>query len=146
MKSVAAFGSVNLQSSEITPATKSDTRKKNAFIITSSDLKIVISVANETLYSDWLDAIMRELISLKENQENQDMDLIQLLASIPLKEKLIKPKPDSTQTAEGEVISFHLVFAQLLTSKQSQSWQDGFLDQVETVSAIDSIYQMNHHL
>ncbi|KAG2196237.1 hypothetical protein INT47_007664 [Mucor saturninus] len=100
MKSVAAFGTINLQSSEITPATKLDTRKKNAFIINNSDLKIVISVANETLYSDWLDAIMRELVSLKENRENQDIDLVQLLASIPLKEKLIKNKSDNTQTAE----------------------------------------------
>lgn len=102
MKSVAAFGTINLQSSEITPATKLDTRKKNAFIINNNDLKIVISVANETLYSDWLDAIMRELVFLKENQENQDIDLVQLLASIPLKEKIMKTKPDVNQTAEGK--------------------------------------------
>lgn len=106
MKSVAAFGTINLQSSEITPATKSDTRKKNAFIITNSDLKVVVSVANESLYSDWLDAIMRELISLKENQENQDMDLVQLLASIPLKDKITKNKPDITQVPEGKVNFF----------------------------------------
>lgn len=46
-----------------------------------------MSVGNETLYSEWLDAIMRELISKKEDKENQDEDLVQLLASIPLKDK-----------------------------------------------------------
>ncbi|KAI9363604.1 Rho GTPase activation protein [Pilaira anomala] len=96
IKPVAAYGTVNIVSSEIIPATtKLETRKKNAFIIKDKNLKLIISVANETLYSDWLDAIMRESIAIKENKETQDMDLVQLLGSIPLQNRLIKQEPTS---------------------------------------------------
>ncbi|KAI9252056.1 RhoGAP domain-containing protein [Helicostylum pulchrum] len=90
IKPVAAYGTVHLAPCEIIPATKLDTRKKNAFIVKDKHLKLIISVANETIYSDWLDAIMRESIAIKEHKEHQDVDLIQLLASIPLQKKLIK--------------------------------------------------------
>ncbi|GAA5804433.1 hypothetical protein HPULCUR_009926 [Helicostylum pulchrum] len=90
IKPVSAYGTVHLAPCEIIPATKLDTRKKNAFIVKDKHLKLIISVANETIYSDWLDAIMRESIAIKEHKEHQDVDLIQLLASIPLQKKLIK--------------------------------------------------------
>lgn len=89
---------------EILPATKLDTRKKNAFIIKDKHLKLIISVPNETIYSDWLDAIMRESIAIKEQKEHQDVDLIQLLASIPLKKKLIK---HDQQLPEGKKKTFY---------------------------------------
>ncbi|KAG2234006.1 hypothetical protein INT48_007096 [Thamnidium elegans] len=74
IKPVAAYGTVHLASCEIIPATKLDTRKKNAFIVKDKHLKLIISVANETVYSDWLDAIMRESIAIKEHKEHQDVE------------------------------------------------------------------------
>lgn len=97
MKAIPPYGSINLYNSKVIPATKSDTRKKNAFIIENNDLKIFISVANENLYSEWLDSIMRELIASKEDAENQDMELIQLLDSIPLSDKISTAKVDSVE-------------------------------------------------
>lgn len=104
MKSIPPSGTINLYDSEIVPATKSDTRKKNAFIISNKELKVMISVANETIYAEWLDAIMRELISKKENPENQDTDLVQLLTSIPF-----NAKPELTEaTSNTEGISIYM--------------------------------------
>jgi hypothetical protein len=68
MKSVNAYASIDLASCAIHPASKTDTKKKCVFVIdTQKSSKLLIQVANETLFSEWLGAIMRELISRKEN-------------------------------------------------------------------------------
>lgn len=82
-----------MKSSEIAPATKTDTRKKHAFIISIPNHKVFVNISNEAAYAEWLDAIMREMISVKENAKQQDADLVQLLASIPLHLKLELHKP-----------------------------------------------------
>jgi hypothetical protein len=66
-------------------------------------VKILVSVPNETLYQEWLDAMMRELISKKENTavENRDEDLVQLLNSIPLKDKIAGASGGGIVAAEG---------------------------------------------
>lgn len=43
--------------------------------------------------------MMRESIAIKENKETQDVDLVQLLGSIPLQNKLIKQE----STSEGKI-------------------------------------------
>lgn len=88
-----------MKSSEIAPATKTDTRKKHAFIISLPNHKVFVNINNEATYAEWLDAIMREMISVKENVKQQDADLVQLLASIPLYSKLELHK--STLPAEN---------------------------------------------
>ncbi|GAN04810.1 conserved hypothetical protein [Mucor ambiguus] len=88
MKPVAAYFTVDLKPSEIIPATKTDTRKKHAFIIRLANHTIFVHIQTESLYAEWLDAMMREMIRMKEHTEQQDVDLVQLLASIPLEHKL----------------------------------------------------------
>ncbi|KAK4521176.1 phosphatidylethanolamine N-methyltransferase [Mucor velutinosus] len=88
IKPVPAYFTVDLKPSEIIPATKTDTRKKYAFIISLANHKIFVHLQTESLYAEWLDAMMREMIRVTENTEQQDVDLVQLLASIPLQHKL----------------------------------------------------------
>ncbi|KAL0137404.1 hypothetical protein V8B55DRAFT_1528032 [Mucor lusitanicus] len=100
MKPVPAYFTIDLKPSQIIPATKTDTRKKHAFIISLANHKIFVHIQTESLYAEWLDAIMREMIRVKENTEQQDVDLVQLLASIPLDHKL-EPTTTSTNTASA---------------------------------------------
>ncbi|KAL9548226.1 hypothetical protein MBANPS3_005788 [Mucor bainieri] len=88
MKPVPAYFTVDLRPSEIIPATKTDTRKKHAFIISLASHRLFVHIQTESLYAEWLDAMMREMIRVKEHTEQQDVDLVQLLASIPLEHKL----------------------------------------------------------
>ncbi|CEP11285.1 hypothetical protein [Parasitella parasitica] len=88
LKPVPAFFTIDLKSSEITPASKADTRKKHALIIQLAHHRVFVNVNSEALYAEWLDAMMRELISTKENTDQQDKALVQLLSSIPLNAKL----------------------------------------------------------
>ena len=105
MKAIEPFGTIRLENAEITPATKSDTRKKNAFIISRDEITVYISVPSETIFAEWLDAIMREAISAKEQADQQDTDLVQVLESIPLINKIsVKPEPtESTSTTDGTI-------------------------------------------
>lgn len=99
MKPIPAYFTINLQSSKIAPAAKTDTRKKHAFIINLPKHRVFVNVSNEALYTEWLDTIMREVISVKENAEQQDAYLVQLLASISLYPKQELPhKPTSPST------------------------------------------------
>ncbi|CAO3636981.1 unnamed protein product [Mucor fragilis] len=102
MKPVPAYFTVDLKPSEIIPATKTDTRKKHAFIIhLSHQHTIFVHIQTESLYAEWLDAIMREMIHVKEHTEQQDVDLIQLLASIPLQHKLESTAQHTAMTDEA---------------------------------------------
>lgn len=58
-----------------------------------------VNIPTESLYAEWLDAIMREMIHVKENTEQQDVNLIELLASIPLDSKLESTSTNTTTTA-----------------------------------------------
>ncbi|CAO0801418.1 unnamed protein product [Mucor circinelloides] len=99
IKPVPAYFTIDLKSSEIIPATKTDTRKKHAFIIHLDNYRVFVNIPTESLYAEWLDAIMREMIHVKENTEQQDVNLIELLASIPLDSKLESTSTNTTTTA-----------------------------------------------
>lgn len=65
-------GTFDLDSCQIEPAGKQDTRRKNVFIISSpKKVKIYIQTTSDKEFSAWLDDIMRELIARKEGQ-NED--------------------------------------------------------------------------
>lgn len=66
-KPLTPVGSFDLDGCEIDPASKHDTRRKHAFLVTTpKKLTIYIQTASENELSAWLDAIMRELIARKE--------------------------------------------------------------------------------
>ncbi|RCH85047.1 Rho GTPase-activating protein 23, partial [Rhizopus stolonifer] len=90
IKPILAYGTIDLRSFEITPATKSDTRKKFAFVVknTAASVTIMLSLPNEAVYSEWSDAFMREKLAIKEQKQQQDASLIQMFASIAIHSKM----------------------------------------------------------
>ncbi|KAI8997100.1 hypothetical protein BDB01DRAFT_769830 [Pilobolus umbonatus] len=83
-------GSFDLEACKIDPASKTVTRRKNVFIIsTPKKVKIFIQALNEKEFSAWLDAIMRELIARKE-QQNGDTEIMRLLKSLVIDDNQMK--------------------------------------------------------
>lgn len=65
-------GSFDLESCKIDPAGKTDTKRKHVFIIsTTKKVNLYIQTTSDKEFSNWLDAIMRELVARKEGQ-NED--------------------------------------------------------------------------
>ncbi|KAG0189241.1 Rho GTPase-activating protein 21 [Apophysomyces sp. BC1034] len=85
-KPLLPVGSFDLDSCQIEPASKQDTRRKHVFLITTpSKVTIYIQTTNDKDFSSWLDAIMRELIARKEGQSeasNGTSKILRLLRSL----------------------------------------------------------------
>ncbi|KAG0178936.1 hypothetical protein DFQ29_002787 [Apophysomyces sp. BC1021] len=80
-KPLLPVGSFDLDSCQIEPASKQDTRRKHVFLITTpSKVTIYIQTTNDKDFSSWLDAIMRELIARKEGQS--EAKILRLLRSL----------------------------------------------------------------
>lgn len=83
-------GSFDLESCEIEPAGKQDTKRKHVFIITTpKKVKLYIQTTNDKEFSSWLDAIMRELVTRKEGQ-NENTEIMRLLKSLTFDETHMK--------------------------------------------------------
>ncbi|KAI8374885.1 Rho GTPase activation protein [Blakeslea trispora] len=100
-KSRIPIGSFDLDSCKIDPAGKQDTKRKHVFIIsTPRQVKLYIQAANNSEFSSWLDAIMRELIARKEGQ-NEDSDIMRLLKSLSIDESQMKVNRKMIQEDES---------------------------------------------
>ncbi|KAI9484648.1 Rho GTPase activation protein [Zychaea mexicana] len=81
-KPLTPVGCFDLDDCRIEPAGKGDTKRKHSFLInTPRKVTIYIQTSSEKELSAWLDAIMRELIARKENQ-NEESDILRLLRKL----------------------------------------------------------------
>ncbi|KAI8365628.1 Rho GTPase activation protein [Choanephora cucurbitarum] len=100
-KSRVPVGSFDLDSCKIDPAGKQDTKRKHVFIIsTPRKVKLYVQTTNNSEFSAWLDAIMRELIARKEGQ-NEDSDILRLLKSLSIDESQMKVNRKMIQEDES---------------------------------------------
>ncbi|KAI8875079.1 RhoGAP-domain-containing protein, partial [Backusella circina FSU 941] len=89
-RSHVPVGSFDLESCHIDPAGKQDTKRKHVFIIsTPKKVKLYIQTTSDKEFAAWLDAIMRELVARKENQ-NADSEIMGLLRSLTIDENHMK--------------------------------------------------------
>ncbi|KAH8547625.1 hypothetical protein BGW37DRAFT_510228 [Umbelopsis sp. PMI_123] len=83
-------GSFDLETCQIEPAGKNDTKRKHTILITTPNtIKLYIQLPNEKELSSWLDGVMRDLISRKEGVYD-DTELLSLLRKLTSNSKNMK--------------------------------------------------------
>lgn len=96
------MGSFDLESCQIEPAGKQDTRRKHVFIIsTPKKVKLYIQTTSDKEFGAWLDAIMRELVARKEGK-NEDKEILRLLKSLSFDESHMKVNRKITTTIDDK--------------------------------------------
>ncbi|CDH48410.1 rho gtpase-activating protein 32-like [Lichtheimia corymbifera JMRC:FSU:9682] len=81
-KPLIPVGCFDLDGCRIEPASKQDTKRKHAFLITTlKKVTIYIQTSSDKELSVWLDAIMRELVARKERVDG-DSEILRLLHSL----------------------------------------------------------------
>ncbi|KAI8577242.1 hypothetical protein K450DRAFT_252900 [Umbelopsis ramanniana AG] len=83
-------GSFDLETCQIEPAGKNDTKRKHTILITTPNtIKLFIQLPSEKELSSWLDGVMRDLISRKEGAY-EDTELLSLLRKLTSNSKNMK--------------------------------------------------------
>ncbi|GAB5586726.1 hypothetical protein Unana1_01626 [Umbelopsis nana] len=95
-------GSFDLETCQIEPAGKNDTKRKHTILITTPNtIKLYIQLPNEKELSSWLDGVMRDLISRKEGGYD-DTDLLSLLRKLTSNSKNMKVNQKLQRSRSGK--------------------------------------------
>jgi hypothetical protein len=95
-------GSFDLETCQIEPAGKQDTKRKYTILITTpTSITLYIQLPNDKELSSWLDGVMRDLISRKEGKYD-DTELLPLLKKLTSNSRNMKVNQKLQRSRSGK--------------------------------------------